>query len=82
MPRVLFVAAPEPRSVPAGEAYAAGQVYDLTRDQAERWKRRGVAIDAPEPELVPVPAVVAEPLPVEAPVVVPAAAFASRRNGP
>lgn len=57
--RVLFVANPAPRSLPRGEEYVVGHVYDLRPDQAERWKRRGCAVDVP---LEPAPVVVAKPV--------------------
>ena len=41
------------------QVFKAGEVYDLPEESCERWKRRGVAIDAaeptPEPEDKPVP---------------------------
>lgn len=59
MPRILFLATPEERSVPRGEHYEAGEVYDLTDDQVGRWLRRGIAVDAP-PEPKPEPKVEAK----------------------
>ena len=47
MPRVRFTADPERFDTPPGEHYEAGQTYDLTADQANRWKSRGIAVDAP-----------------------------------
>ena len=53
MPRVRFTADPERFDTPPGEHYEAGQTYDLTADQANRWKSRGIAVDAPpEPDAV------------------------------
>lgn len=38
-----------------GPVYAEGSVHDLSPDEAERWFRRGVAVDAPPPEPAPAP---------------------------
>jgi hypothetical protein len=74
MPRIRFIADPERFDTPPGEHYEAGQTYDLTADQANRWKSRGIAVDvppepSPEPEtvaMVETAAAVAEAAPVAA----------------
>ena len=51
MPRIRFIADPERFDTPPGEHYEAGKIYDLTADQANRWKSRGIAVEVPpEPE--------------------------------
>jgi hypothetical protein len=59
--RVLFTAAPGPFS--GGERFQVGQVYDLPASSADRWKLRGIAVDAPEekPAPAPAPALAAQP---------------------
>ena len=50
MPRIRFIADPERFDTPPGEHYEAGKIYDLTADQANRWKSRGIAVEvSPEP---------------------------------
>ncbi len=65
MPRIRFTADPERFDTPPGEHYEAGQTYDLTADQANRWKSRGIAVDVP-PEPSPEPETTATVEPVEA----------------
>jgi hypothetical protein len=50
MPRVLIVARPEDSALAAGQVLEVGKVYDMPPDSAVRWKRRGVAVDAPADE--------------------------------
>lgn len=37
------------------QVFEAGRVYELSEESCERWKRRGVAVDASAPEPTPEP---------------------------
>jgi hypothetical protein len=86
MPRILFtetrVVQDEHRGTDRQTVYEKGRVYELPLPSCERWKKRGVAVDAPEPKPEPAPAPVVdpEPEPVEAKAEEPAPQPAPRKR--
>lgn len=44
-----------------GPVYEAGEVYDVRPDEADRWFRRGAAVEAPPPPQPPPPEAPPEP---------------------
>jgi hypothetical protein len=49
MPKILFTSDAQLKQGDGkGPRFEAGKVYNLTSDACERWKRRKVAVDAPD----------------------------------
>ena len=49
MPKIQFTRAPLPHEIATGVLpYRVGQIVEVPVASADRWKRRGAAIDAPE----------------------------------
>ncbi len=52
MPRILFTETRTTRATPP-ETFEKGRIYDLPVASCDRWKLRGVAVDAPPEEPKP-----------------------------
>lgn len=59
MPKVQFTET-RTRRDSEGKTFHAGEVYDLPRDQADRWVRRNVAVILPDDAPAPVATTVTE----------------------